>query len=113
VLNLGFAAEFFDGLFSASQWPGDAFRIIPAKSLGSIQRNAVAIFYEERFIRYLHAGHYYLVVQPFALAKYVKCVAEYIYPAVQCDVVIRFKHPLTFTEDFNAHVFDQAVNGGI
>jgi hypothetical protein len=82
VLNLGFAAEPFDSLSPASQWPGNAFRTTPAKSLGSIHRNAVTISHEKRFVRHLHARHYHLVIQPLALAKHVKCVAEYIHPAV-------------------------------
>jgi hypothetical protein len=109
VLNLGFAAELFDCVSPTSQWPGDAFRAIPAKTLGSIQRNAVAISHEKRFVRHLHAGHYHPVVQPLALAKHVECVAEYIHPAVQCDVVVRLEHPLALAEDLGAHVVWKAA----
>jgi hypothetical protein len=111
VLDLGFAAEPFDCLAPASQRLGDASR--PAKSLDLVQWDAVVISHEERFVRHLHASHYHPVVQPLALTKHVECIAEYIYPAVHSNIVVRLQYRLALAEDLDAHIFHQAVNSSI
>ncbi len=113
VPNLYFATKSFDFLSPANQWPGDASRTIFTKFLELAQQNAITISHEKRFIRHLYTGHYYPIIQLLTLTKHIEYIIEYINPTVYYNIILRLKHPLTFINDFNAHVFDQTINSGI
>ena len=45
--------------------------------------------------------------------KYVKCVAEYIYLAVYCNIIVELEHLLMLVKNLVAHIIDQVINNNI